>query len=470
VTGPRVVILTYTGLALLQRGLSFVLLPFVTRAMTVDEYGMISVVVSIGGLVGILLGGFLEQAVYRWSVPAISSAEGGGVPRVTYLWLMIALPTVGAVAGTGITFCTFEFLGVDSFVWGIEFAAVCTLASVSYFALPVLRATEKLPRYVLLASTSIIALLAGKLVIVIALRGGVLGWVWSDLAASLITFLLALLVVKGPRASFSKADVVTVLRYGVPLIPHLIAFWALASLSRPVTALLLPFKDVGTFSAAFNTVNVGLLVLSELNRAVLIDYSREKFPAPSKTLERTMRLQLVLTVLLTVCIGAFSPLAESILFPAQFRGVATLIVILSISCLAFGAYIVVMNFVVQTSANTSLSWIASVSGAVVITGLCLALVAPLGVEGVAIATSAGYATMAVVAVLITFRMGLAIRWRALASPSWAVVVLALSVVVSCSSALLAPDQMWLVTGGSIALIACLWAARGYTKAGRLNRS
>lgn len=451
--------LVYLILGFLQRGLSLLLLPFVTRVMTTQEYGAVSVVVAGGALFSVVFGSALESAIFRWTVRDDDSSTS--VLRLSALYLYLLLPAAALVVATILFVCDTPILSVDSQVWAIEIIACGLLPAVSFYALPAIRAASELRRFVVISSVSIVALLMGKVIFVIVLDLGLVGWVVSDLISAALSYFVSLFVIRIPKRQGSAYEVSGLLAFALPLVPHRTAFWALASLSRPAMAVVLPLGQVGVFSLGLNFAGVASMVLVELNRALLSQYSAESLPAPTFITRKVARLQIAAALIVPVLAGAAVATFSPILFSEEYGGALPLMAVLLLAQIMYGLYLIPANYTVQTAGHTSTNWHASVMGAAFIFLAILLFGAHAGALGIALFTFLGYSIMALTALLITRRIPIAIRWGRLLLPRKFIGIACLAGLLAAVSLCIASAE-WRVALGACSALVCLlalWAAQ-----------
>lgn len=452
---------TYVGLAGLQRGMSLLILPFITHAMSTIEYGAASMLSAASILLTALIAGPLIPLVVR--AAARGEEDGPAVLRALGAYCYLVLPIViGLVAGAVALFVP-EILGVRGAVWGIELLAIGFQPAASSFALWVARGREDLPRFVWISSISVAAIVTSKLVFIVVLQLGVLGWVISDLISAILTAVVAVCLVRLPQARLTPAHIRYAVNFTLPLIPHSASIWALTSLSRPAMAAVSSLEEVGLLSFGLNLAAVAGLILTEINAAMLPSYSQETFPAPTEKTAETVKWQLVAAIAVPAIVGCGVAIAGRVLFAESYWPSFFLTGVALVGQAAYGLYIVPMNFLTQTAGLPKFSALASASGAVVILVGILVLGHRYGAVGVAFVTAAGYLTMAAVALVLTRINKLAIAWR-----SWLPLLPALGLTLSglaCNVAALASPVgstvQWTLTGVCLAFVGAggVWATR-----------
>jgi O-antigen/teichoic acid export membrane protein len=443
--------LTYVSLAGLQRGVSLLILPFVTHVMTPAEYGAASVLSAASLFITAIIAAPLIQVIIR--AAARGDENGPALLRAAGTYCYCIVPVAVLPVAAIFTLFVPELLGVAGFIWGIELLAIGFQPAASTFALWVAQARQDLPRFVAISLTSVIATAAAKLVFVVILRLGVLGWAVSDLVSTVLTAIVAVVLVRVPRAKVDAQQIRYLLAFTLPLIPHSAALWALTSLSRPAMAAVSPADQVGLFAFGLNLASVASLVLAESNRAALPHYSREVLPAPTNETLGPVRWQLVAALVVPAIVGSGVALTGSWLFPEPYWPSFAVAGVLLFAQTAYGLYLIPMNYLTQTAGITRYSALASGAGAVVILLGILMFGRRFGALGVAIATSAAFLAMATVALILTMTHKLDIAWHTWLA-DWPA-ILSATTALACSIAALASPvgsiQAFMLSGACLIL-------------------
>ena len=423
---------TYISLAGFQRGVAILILPFVTHVMPVADYGAASVLTAATSLLTALMAAPLIQIIVR--AAARGESDGPALLRVAGTYCYFLFPAAVTCIALTVALVVPGALGIRGTIWGIELLAIGFQAA-PIFAMWVSRAREDFRRFVWLSLTSILTTAMFKVVFVIVLRLGVLGWVTSDLVSSIASTAVAIMLVRLPRARLDSRHVRYVWRFTLPLIPHSASVWALGALSRPVMSAVSTLEQVGLLSFGSNLVMIAGLVLGEGNAALLPHYARENFPAPTRETLGPVRFQVLGAMTVPALVGCGVAAVGRWIFAETYWPSFFVAGLLLIGQLAYGLYVIPMNYLTQTAGTPKYSAVASGAGAVVVLVLILALGHSFGAVGVACITTAGYATMAVMALLLTRMHKLQIHWSAWLA-FWPELVLA-AAALSCAVAALA---------------------------------
>jgi O-antigen/teichoic acid export membrane protein len=442
---------TYVVLAGLQRGVSLLILPFVTHAITPPEYGAASTLGAASAVLTAVIATPLIPLIMR--AAARGEENGPALLRAAGIYCYFVVPGFTALAAPAVALLVPKALGVSGFLWAIELLAIGFGPALSVFALYVAQAREDVSRFVWLSSISVLITAATKLLLVVVLQLGVLGWVLSDLLSAVIAAILAIAFVRLPRARVHPHDIRYALNFTLPLIPHAASLWALYSLSRPAMAAVSSLEQVGLLSFGLNLAQIAGMVLAESNRAALPRYSREILPAPTRETLEPVRWQLIGAFTVPAVVGCGTAVAGQWLFPADYWPSFALTGVLLIGQAAYGLYLIPMNYLTQTAGLPKFSALASGAGAAVILVLILLLGHRYGAVGVAYATTAGYLTMAAVAMILTMIHKLDIAWRSWL-PNWPEVVLAAGALTCSVAALASPvgsTLSWTFTAACLVL-------------------
>ncbi|WP_442932816.1 lipopolysaccharide biosynthesis protein [Mycobacterium kyogaense] len=408
-TGHAVV--TYLVLAGLQRGMLLLILPFVTRVMPPAQYGAATMLTAAALLIVAIVAAPLETLVFR--IVAKGEAKSG-ILRAAGLYCYLLLPLCAAAFAVAFFFVP-TFLHVQGWIWSIEILAVGFLPAMSVFALSVLQAEQDLRRFIVLALSSICFIALSKFVLVVWMRLGVLGWVLSDLISAALSAAVATVLVRVPRTRVTNADIMEIIRFSGPLIPHKASFWAVNSLSRPALAVVSTLTQVGLLSFGLNLASVATLILSELNRAMLPRYSRETFRAPTTETYSPVVIQFLAAMIVPAFLGSGVAILGRLIFPESYWSSFSLTGVLLVAQAAYGLYLIPMNYLTQTAGLPKYTAIASGGGALIILVGILLIGRAQGARGVCYVTAGGYLAMAVIAFILVRAHRLDVRWRAWAT-------------------------------------------------------
>jgi O-antigen/teichoic acid export membrane protein len=419
----------------MQRGVPLLILPFISQVMEPVEYGAASMLTASSLVLTTVLAGPLEALVFR--AAARSDDDSPALLRVMAAYCYLVMPMVLAAIASVIALVVPTLIGVSGQLWAIQLLAVGFLPAMTYFALPVVQARQNLSVYAWLALTSSLLAAGSKLVLVLGFKLGVLGWVVSDLITAVVSAVLAVILVRPPRAAVTAKNIRSVASFAVPLIPHRTSAWVMSYASRPLMAIVSSMAQVGLLSLGLNLASVVTLLLAEINRAVMPQYSRESFPAPTAMTRGIAGFQLVLSFVVPAMIGAGLALFGKWVFPAAYWPAFALTGVLLVGQVAVGLYCIPANYLIQAAGATKAVGLASTIGAAVQIVFLLTLGKTYGATGAAYATVAGFVAMTVVASALPRFLKLDIAWRTWLR-YWPQTALGVAALVASVAALLSP--------------------------------
>lgn len=445
--------IAYTALGVLQRGLALLLLPLLTRAMSVADFGAASLLMVGNLLLVVVFGASMDQAVLHATARESEDLEHCGVLRAARIWLLYIVPPTGLALGALAWFTSASFLGVSGQLWAIEIAAAGMGTFAISYAAPRLRVQRRIRAYAVLTVVTVLGTVGFRILLVVVFQFGALGWAISDIVTACLTLIAATTIVGRRDVPAVPARATALVRFALPLLPMSLSLWAMTSLNRPLAALVLSFRDIGLFSAAASAAGAALIICVELNRALQPEYARENLPAPMRNTAASMRIQLLAGVVIAVLACLLTPLFVRVVLPAPFASIEPTLAILSVIPVFWTVWAIANNITVFTARDTRWSWLGTSTGAAVLAAATLPLGSALGIDGVAIATVVAYGAMSVTALITlrALRLDVSLRKGGL-NASWIVPSSAALVLAAVPLMLRADILIWIAADGGAILI------------------
>ena len=255
---------------ILQKAVSLLLLPVLTRYLTPADYGIMGTLAAYSGMLGVLLLFGIHAALTRHYFDFKHDHEAQRRYVTSNFLFMAAVP--GVILGVLILFgaplwarATASPIASDV----IPFRPLVVLMLITVYGsllyrLPysLYQAQQKPWKCVALDFGGFVLSVGISLVLVIGLRKGVYGMILGGCIASVLTALVAsgLLLREWFVPRVEWAHVSRSLSYGLPFIPHLLAGWALAFVDRVMLKRMVPLDDVGHYTVAI-TLGMGMLMI-----------------------------------------------------------------------------------------------------------------------------------------------------------------------------------------------------------------
>lgn len=260
---PIKLFLIYGALGSLSRVASILLIPLYTRALSIEDYGALDVLISINALFVILAGLQTESAVMREYTEA--KAEGV-IPALIWSAFQVTLAGVGllalglaALSWAGVLPASMDLLTIGSLM------ALTLLTQLMGIQMIFLRFSGRPVAFAILSMVDILLAAGFSLVFVVlmgmGIQGALLGLVCGKMVLVggfwAITF-------KGPPSPFVDRRMIRKLvAFGGPSVPAVVAAWFQNVGNRPLLALTLPLADVALTGVAVKVAAVyGIVVYS----------------------------------------------------------------------------------------------------------------------------------------------------------------------------------------------------------------
>ena len=152
---------------------------------------------------------------------------------------------------------------------------------------------------------------------------GVKGYIMAMIYANLLTGVYSFLFSKSyfflRVGSFSREDVVSLLKYSIPLIPNTMMWWLVSALNRPVMEYHLDFSAIGIYAVANRFPSVITMVFSVVavawNISVFEEYGKEGY---EEFYKKTFRMLFLTIVIVASFVIASSELVISLFAAPEF--------------------------------------------------------------------------------------------------------------------------------------------------------
>lgn len=374
----------YLGANILNAGIPFLLLPILTRVLTPADYGtvaMFGVVLSVlGAFTGLSVHGAVGVRYFQMERKELAEYVGACVGilviSTSVLFLLVAVfgSWLAGVSGVpsdwllvAVVLSGFQFLGnIRLSLWLVSGEAK------KYGAFQI---TQSL----LNAAVSLVLIL----MVGMAWEGRVLG---QSLAVILFGIIALWWLLRDSLLRFSggwRAHSRDALKFGVPLIPHVIGGLLIVAADRFVIVRLLDVAQAGIYMVALQVGQALGLVTESFNKAYA-PWFMKNLSKPTEALRITIvrgtYLYFVLVLAAATAFGLLTPLFLGFLVGESFRAAGELVIYITLGFAFGGCYYMVTNYVFFESKTTVLALVTFVSGLVNIP-LMFILVGHNGIAG-----------------------------------------------------------------------------------------
>ncbi|NLD01339.1 MAG: oligosaccharide flippase family protein [Gammaproteobacteria bacterium] len=368
----------------------FILLPVLTRYLSPEEYGEVAMFQTLLGALGAFVGmtfvGAAGRKYYDDDLPKSELAEFVG--SCIQLAIVLSVIVFVVLFVFKAEFSNWLSLKTDYILFAVVVAACSVVVALR---LNLWQVQKKAIQYgALQMSQSLFNMLLSLLLVVVLLTGAK-GRIDAQIAASLVFALIAFYLLKKDGLLkvliWRKDYLAEILRFGVPLMPHLAGGFLLNSVDRFVINDELGLAEAGIYMVAVQLTAAAGIVFGAINNAY-VPWLFEKLKAnvyqeKQKIVKLTYLwfLCIILGVVLAFFIG---PWLVVLVAGEKYAQAGEVIGWLALGQGFQGMYLMVTNYIFF-SKKTGLLSVASISSGFINLLLLIVFVRILGLQGAAIA-------------------------------------------------------------------------------------
>lgn len=318
----------------LQKAVSFLLIPVWTIYLTPSDYGVIGTLAAYSNILAIMLMFGVFGAVTRHYFDFKDDPEAqrryvtanflfmAVVPGVIVAALVFfgaplwSSATASPIAGNGIPFRPLVVLMLLTVYGGLLYRLTYSL----------FQAQQKALKCVALDLGGFVLSVGVSLVLVVGWKMGVLGMLLGGCIAQMVTGLVAagMLLKEWFVPRLEWRHIYHSLIFGLPLVPHLLSAWALAFVDRVMLQRMVPMDDVGRYTLGYNLGMLMLMIVTSVNQAYQPYYYNlmTSSPDPQPKIRRVIFLFLAAMGLVTLIGSVFAGELVGLMTPARYHASA----------------------------------------------------------------------------------------------------------------------------------------------------
>lgn len=382
----------YTVSTVLNSAIPFFLIPILTRFLSPEDYGLISIYSVLVAFVSPFIGYNIHANIIRMYFSHKHSEWSEYIGNCFYL------------LAASIVIVVLVFLFIDKWtsqstlipikwVWSSIILAVTQF--ISLVILSIWQAKGRALYFGVFQFLSTLFNFGATLFLVMYMHrnweGRIEAQIIVGILFSIVTFYL---LFRGNyiRFTFKKEYFVEAAKFGIPLIPHVIGGIFLSIVNRFFLLKYAGLKETGLFFLAFQITSIVNILTSALNTA----YVPWLFGKLASNNEAERKKIVVYTyryfifLIASALIFAFTvPFALKIFVGQKFFGAEKYFLFLILSAVFNGMYLMVTNYIVFVKKTYILAWLTFVSSLVSI-ALNYYLIIHMGAIGAAMASAAGF--------------------------------------------------------------------------------
>ena len=380
--------LIYVVSSIISSIIPFLLLPVLTRYLSPEEYGQIAMFVVFTSALSSIVGLSSHAAANRRYFDV--NLEKHDLNRFYFNCLFVNLTT--AIVTLILVFLLGNklqtLLGI-SFLWLLLGVIYVLFNSFLIFRLCLWQVRGNAIIYGVTQLSNSLILVIVTLVLVVVFSYGADGRVYALVAVSVCIGLLSLVTMYRESmilTKFSKIDLLYIVNYGLPLVPHVFGGFLLVSIDRLIIKDELGLHSAGVYMTAYTISGALNMVFLSINKA----YSPWLFSKLAIGCVTTKKMIVKYTyiylffLLIFMTLGAFfSPYVYQITMGREFQEGAQVLPYLIIGQVFFGAYLMITNYIYYVKKTKVLAFVTFLCGALNIS-MMLYLIPHNGLLGVAV--------------------------------------------------------------------------------------
>lgn len=393
--------LIYGTSTIIGRFLNFILVPFYTNVFPPAEFGIVTLVFAYIALLNIFFSIGFESGYFKFAstLEVGDEKENFSLPFFTILANSLVLSAVififsGNIASViDLKSSQYYFIEYSAFI--LLFDAIC-LVPFAY-----LRLHNKPKTFTAVKIINIVTNVAMNFILVLVFKMGLEAVFISNLAASVLTFLLLLpIVVKNIKFSFNRKLFDELWRFSLPYVPAGLASIMVQVVNRPIMQALTDEATVGIFQANFRLGIFMMLIVSMFEyawRPFFLNNAKE--PDAKQIFSKVMTVFVgfgsIVLIVLTFFIDDIIKiplLYKKHLIGAEYWSGVYIVPIILLSYLMYGIYINLMAGIYIEKKTKYLPYITGAGALITVAGNFI-FIPPFGMYGAAVATFLSYFAM-----------------------------------------------------------------------------
>lgn len=393
----------YSIVTILQKGVSFFLLPLYTAFMTPEDYGVVNVVLSVSSFMAVLVMMALNGAATRFHY------KSEDVDYRKRLWGTITTIVLINSICWGCVCYTFHQYIFDPFVGNISFYPYVALGIANTIITPLyllfqsyLQANQEAFHYSVNTFLNFLVQMLLAIVLIAVFKMGALGMLLANVLTALLFFLYVLIAFV-PKIKICVDNTVTKdsMKYSLPLLPHQFSIWGAGAIDRLLLNEIKGESATGLYSVAqqFGQV-VGTLAYS-VNQAFVPWFFQmlEKGEEGIKRIEKVGNCAVILYSIVAFIISLFAPELLRLMVSESFQESWQIIPFVAFAFVFHGVYFFFINILFVK--DTGLVFIVTLSSMLVNIIANILLVPIWGYIGCGVACFLTYLVRALIAMIIS---------------------------------------------------------------------
>lgn len=314
--------LVYSGASILGKAVGFIMLPVYAHFLRGEGYGiigMIDVVLSVltlligYGISGALLRYYFEKETVRQKNVLVSTT----IILMFILVLIVCLPVL--LLNKQIAYLAFGKYGMEYYITLAVLTFIANMTSKNAEAYILIK--QQSIFFSVLSLSKLILGLSLNIYLIVYLRLGVLGYLYSGLIVAIVfTLIMHLNALIRVGLHFDRRDAKAILKFSLPLLPGYIMMFIRTNADRVILRTYLGLTQLGAFEMLFKFATlIGVLITEPFGKI----WNVKRFEICNskegpQTMARVFTLQLGIMMFLGLILSLEIPIILKILTPEEF--------------------------------------------------------------------------------------------------------------------------------------------------------
>jgi O-antigen/teichoic acid export membrane protein len=396
----------YSLSSLLARGFSLITVPIFTRILSPADYGALDLLTYVALLVPLVIGGALDQAVGRYYLDSeVPPEEGRRIASTGLFYNVIAFAVVGIALAPASDYLASHWLDGQVGAGTVQIVlAFMWIQSVFYIATNQLRYLFRAKAFALCNIGNTIVSTAASFAFLVWFDLGVAGVFLGQGLGQLIFSVVCIYLARDCyRAVFDLSLLRRMLRYSLPLVPGVLAFYLMQYVDRYILNEMRGLDDVGIYGMGARIASLVNLFLMGFQGAwwpVVMNSFRE--PGAPARYRQVFEVYLLVTLTILVVLSLFGKEVLLILTTPEFAQgyvVVPLLVLGAVMASIAGYF----SYGIQIAEKNHLRMFLNLGALAASVVLNILLIPVLGVIGAALANAVCLTLLAVGSVAVSQR-------------------------------------------------------------------
>lgn len=436
----------------LQKGISFFLMPLYTAFLSPADYGILGVVSSVSSFLSLFISLGLETAAARFYYK--NNKDEGYAKKV---YGNVALVILANSLLWGSVFIGGHKWIVDPIVGDIEFFPYVFIGILNVIVTPMyllyqsyLQTRQDATHY---GINSLFCFLLQVTLTVLSLtvfKLGIFGVLLSQLVTAVVFFIYVIIVFLRKQSLVIERPILKdCLKYSLPLLPHTLANWSNGTLDKLLVNGIRSQSDAGMYNVGQQYGSVMSIVANAVNNAY-VPWFYEKVNEGKHGLKRivqTAYASICLISLIAIAMSLFAREIFSIMIPnPAYDGVWKIVPCIVFAYVFQSLYFFFVN--VLFLKDTQVIFTITITAVAVNICLNLLLIPEWGFVGGAVACLLTYFTKSVMALVVSSIKNTVIRFN------WLLmyIIVLIAFFISLSSLYLHFESIWIILGIKVLMI------------------